>query len=52
MQLKRVQIFGLQCDKFSLVFFLGSINPNKYGNNFKTIKLEMNGYITITQWRL
>jgi hypothetical protein len=33
-----IQIIELQIDKICLVISLGCINPNKNGNNFKTIK--------------
>jgi hypothetical protein len=38
MQERTIQDIELQIDKFCLVLFFGCINPNKNGNNFKTIK--------------
>ncbi|KFC60752.1 hypothetical protein FEM08_04430 [Flavobacterium gilvum] len=37
-QERTIQIIELQADDICLVNFLGCINPNKNGNNFKTIK--------------
>jgi hypothetical protein len=31
------QYIELQIDKFCVVLFFGCINPNKNGNNFKTL---------------
>jgi hypothetical protein len=38
MQETTIQLIELQKDKICLVTFLGCINPNNNGNNFKTIK--------------
>jgi len=40
MQERTIQYDELQTAEICLVNFLGYINPNKNGNNFKTIKIR------------
>ncbi len=47
MQERTIQYDELQTAEICLVNFLGYINPNKNGNNFKTIKIRMNTIIRL-----